>query len=56
MSVTVVAERAAIEAFDRPENAKRGVIKLDGRLVERQHLGMDRRAVAWSEAIRAKGF
>jgi citrate lyase subunit beta / citryl-CoA lyase len=48
--------RAAIDAFDRPENAKRGVIKLEGRLYERQHLGMARRAVTWSEAIQAKGF
>ncbi|MDP4023106.1 CoA ester lyase [Methylobacterium sp. NEAU 140] len=48
--------RVALDAFEQPENAKRGVIKLEGRLYERQHLGMARRAVTWSEAIRAKGF
>ena len=48
--------RAAIDAFAQPENARRGVIKLEGRLYERQHLDIARRAVTWSEAIRAKGF
>jgi citrate lyase subunit beta/citryl-CoA lyase len=46
--------RKVIEAFDLPENAKRGAIKVDGRMYERQHIGMARRAVSWHEAIAAK--
>ncbi|WP_342164827.1 CoA ester lyase [Methylobacterium sp. SD21] len=48
--------KMVIEAFEKPEYAKRGVIKLEGRLYERQHLAMNRRAVNWAEAIQAKGF
>ncbi|MDR4307114.1 CoA ester lyase [Chelatococcus sambhunathii] len=50
-------ERAqkVIDAFNLEENARRGAIKVDGRMYERQHLGMMRRAVAWHEAILAKG-
>jgi citrate lyase subunit beta/citryl-CoA lyase len=48
--------RLVIEAFDKPENAKRGAIKVEGRMYERQHIGMAKRAVAWSDAIAAKGF
>lgn len=48
--------KMVIEAFERPEYAKRGAIKLEGRLYERQHLAMNRRAVNWSEAIQAKGY
>lgn len=48
--------KLVIEAFERPEYAKRGAIKLEGRLYERQHLGVNRRAVTWAEAIKAKGF
>ena len=47
--------RMTIAAFDQPENAKRGAIKIEGRMYERQHIGMARRAVTWSEAIKAKG-
>ncbi|AWN41942.1 CoA ester lyase [Methylobacterium durans] len=47
--------RLVIEAFDLPENAKRGAIKVEGRMYERQHIGMAKRAVVWSEAIAAKG-
>ncbi|KQP07330.1 malyl-CoA thiolesterase [Methylobacterium sp. Leaf99] len=47
--------RIVIEAFDKPENLKRGAIKIEGRMYERQHIGMARRAVNWSEAIAAKG-
>ncbi|GJE46514.1 HpcH/HpaI aldolase/citrate lyase family protein [Methylobacterium soli] len=45
-----------IDAFDKPENAKRGAIKVEGRMYERQHIGMAKRAVSWSEAIASKGF
>jgi citrate lyase subunit beta/citryl-CoA lyase len=51
----VARARKVIEAFDLPENAKRGAIKIDGRMYERQHIGMARRAVSWHEAIAAKG-
>ena len=45
-----------IDAFDKPENAKRGAIKVEGRMYERQHISMARRAVNWSESIAAKGY
>jgi citrate lyase subunit beta/citryl-CoA lyase len=48
--------RLVIDAFDKPENAKRGAIKVEGRMYERQHIGMAKRAVSWSDAIAAKGF
>lgn len=47
--------RKVISTFDDPENNKRGALKIDGRMYERQHLGMMRRAVHWHEAIVAKG-
>jgi citrate lyase subunit beta / citryl-CoA lyase len=43
-----------IAAFERPENAAKGVITLDGRMVERLHLVMARRTVAIAEAIRKR--
>jgi citrate lyase subunit beta/citryl-CoA lyase len=43
--------RAIIAAFDRPQNAGRGVIELDGRMVERLHADMARRTVAIADAI-----
>ena len=43
--------RAIIEAFERPENAGKGVITIDGRMVERLHLVMARRTVAIADAI-----
>jgi citrate lyase subunit beta / citryl-CoA lyase len=43
--------KAIIAAFDRPENAGRGVIELDGRMVERLHVDMARRTVAIADAI-----
>lgn len=52
----VARAEKVIAAFDLPENAKRGAIKIDGRMYERQHIGMARRAVSWHEAIAAKGF
>ncbi len=47
--------RAIIAAFDRPENAGKGAISLDGRMVERLHAEMARRTVAFAEAIAARG-
>ncbi len=40
-----------IAAFDRPENEGKGVVQLDGRMVERMHADMARRTVAIAEAI-----
>jgi citrate lyase subunit beta/citryl-CoA lyase len=50
----VAQARAIIAAFDRPENAHKGVIALDGRMVERLHAEMARRTVAIAEAIAAR--
>ena len=43
--------RKVITAFDLPENARKGVITVEGRMVERLHLDMARRTVAIAEAI-----
>jgi citrate lyase subunit beta / citryl-CoA lyase len=47
--------RAVVAAFERPENAQKGVISLDGRMVERLHAEMARRTVALAEAIAERG-
>ncbi len=43
--------RKIIAAFDLPENASKGVISVDGRMVERLHADMGRRTVAIADAI-----
>jgi len=43
--------RKIIAAFDLPENANKGVISVDGRMVERLHAEMGRRIVAIADAI-----
>ena len=43
--------RAIINAFALPENAGKGVVQLDGRMVELLHADMARRTLAISEAI-----
>ena len=43
--------RAIIEAFKMPGNDKKGVITVDGKMVERLHLVMAKRTVAIAEAI-----
>jgi citrate lyase subunit beta/citryl-CoA lyase len=45
--------RAIIAAFDEPENAGKGAIQLDGRMVERLHAETAARVVALAEAIAA---
>lgn len=45
--------RAIIAAFDQPENAGKGAIQLDGRMVELLHAEMARRTVALAQAIAA---
>ena len=43
--------RKIIGAFELPENANKGVIQIDGRMVERLHADMARRTVAIADAI-----
>jgi len=43
--------RKMIAAFDLPENKTKGVVSIDGRMVERLHADMGRRTVAIAEAI-----
>ena len=45
--------RAIIAAFELPENAGRGVIQLNGRMVERLHADMARRTLDIAEGIAA---
>jgi len=45
--------KAIIAAFQQPENADKGAIQLDGRMVERLHAEMARRVVALADAIAA---
>lgn len=46
--------RRIVAAFALPENANRGVINLDGRMVERLHLEMAQRTLAIMAAIEAR--
>jgi citrate lyase subunit beta/citryl-CoA lyase len=43
--------RKMIAAFDLPENKGKGVVSIEGRMVERLHADMARRTVAIAEAI-----
>jgi citrate lyase subunit beta/citryl-CoA lyase len=45
--------RKIIAAFERPENADKGALQLDGKMVERLHAEMARRTVAIAQAIAA---
>ena len=47
--------RKAIAAFDLPENKDKGVVQIDGRMVERMHAEMARRTVAIAAAIEERG-
>ena len=46
--------RKMIAAFDLPENKTKGVVSIDGRMVERLHAEMARRTVAIADAIGAR--
>jgi citrate lyase subunit beta / citryl-CoA lyase len=46
--------RKMIAAFELPENKPKGVVSIDGRMVERLHAEMARRTVLIAEAIAAK--
>jgi citrate lyase subunit beta/citryl-CoA lyase len=51
-SAEEVAEaRKIIAAFERPENKDKGVVMLEGRMVERMHADIARRTVALSDAV-----
>jgi len=50
----VTQARKMIAAFDLPENKGKGVVSIDGRMVERLHADMARRTVAIAEAIAAR--
>ena len=47
----VALARKTIGAFDLPENKDKGVVQVDGRMVERLHAEMARQTVAIAEAI-----
>jgi citrate lyase subunit beta / citryl-CoA lyase len=51
----VAHARKIIAAFERPENASRGAIQLDGQMVERLHTDMAQRTIAIADAIAAMG-
>jgi citrate lyase subunit beta/citryl-CoA lyase len=51
----VAYARKIIAAFERPENASRGAIQLDGGMVERLHAEMAKRTIAIADAIAAMG-
>src|SRR5258708_4697115 len=51
----VAQARKIIAAFEQPENASRGAIQLDGRMVERLHAEMARRTIPIPDALAAMG-
>ena len=51
----VAMARKIIAAFQLPENASRGAIQLDGRMVERLHADMAKRTIAIADAIASMG-
>jgi citrate lyase subunit beta/citryl-CoA lyase len=51
----VAEARKIIAAFERPENAARGAIQLDGRMVERLHAEIARKTIAIADAVAAMG-
>jgi citrate lyase subunit beta/citryl-CoA lyase len=50
----VAQAKKIIAAFERPENRDKGVVQLDGRMVERLHADTARRTVAINAAIEAR--
>jgi citrate lyase subunit beta / citryl-CoA lyase len=51
----IAQARKIIAAFEQPENAARGAIRLDGQMVERLHAEMAARTIAIADAIAAMG-
>lgn len=52
---TVAWSRTILAAFEKPENAGKGVITVDGKMVELLHAKMAERIVAIADVIAAKG-
>ena len=50
----VVWAQKIITTFEQPENARKGVITVDGKMVERLHLVMARRVAAIAQAINSR--
>ena len=50
----IAQAKKIIAAFDLPENKNKGVVQMDGRMVERLHADMARRTAAIAQAIEAK--
>ena len=50
-SAAVAWARTVVAAFDLPENAGKGVLKVEGRMVERLHFAQAKRLLAVAEAI-----
>ena len=50
----IALAKKIIAAFELPENKGKGVVQLDGRMVERMHADMAQRTVAIAEAIEAR--
>lgn len=55
LTAEVEFARKIIAAFDQPENKGKGVINLEGRMVELLHADIARRTVAIADAIAARG-
>lgn len=51
----VAWSRMVVRAFDEPQNASKGVLRVEGRMVERLHLDEARRLIAVADAIAARG-
>jgi citrate lyase subunit beta/citryl-CoA lyase len=47
--------RTIVQAFGEPENAAKGVLRVEGRMVERLHLDEARRLIAVADAIAGRG-
>src|SRR5437763_5784694 len=54
-SQEVDSAREILAAFELPENAAKGVVRIDGRMVERLHAEMARRTVAIADVIAGAG-
>ncbi|CAL74312.1 putative citrate lyase beta chain (Citrase beta chain) (Citrate (pro-3S)-lyase beta chain) (Citryl-CoA lyase subunit) (citE) [Bradyrhizobium sp. ORS 278] len=50
-AVEIAEARKILAAFELPENASRGAIQIDGRMVERLHAEMAKRTIAIADAI-----
>ncbi len=51
--IAVMQARAVVDAFARPENAGKGVIALDGKMVERLHLAQAEKLLAKADGLGA---